>query len=191
MVRPFPTMPAFIPVMVESVVDLEMDHFEQYDGNQFIRGQARFRMSQKQGDKTVIVHRLDAGTRGGDYKQQLVSADFVGLLWDTVYKIELGAFCAVSSDPLMGYDEIDQTETTQTCSAAADPSIRFDQAGFDALYGPQSFRLADYLALEFSPGISPVPDTPQVPEPGTGLMVAAGVLAYAALRRRRQVTHLN
>jgi len=63
--------------------------------------------------------------------------------------------------------------------AVADPVFGFDQEAFDeyaALAGFSTFSLADYFALEYSPGY-------YAPEPGTGLLLAVGLAL--GMRRAR------
>lgn len=60
------------------------------------------------------------------------------------------------------------------CKAHVDPTIRFDQAAFDALYGANSFTLTDYYRLQFSENVVPIP--PAVWLFGSGLL---GLIAVA------------
>ena len=56
------------------------------------------------------------------------------------------AYAGTAGPPFDSYDSV--------VSAHVDPIIRFDQAAFDAMYGANSFRLADYYKLEFSPNLT-------------------------------------
>lgn len=62
--------------------------------------------------------------------------------------------------------------------AFADPLIMFDQETFDATWGEDSFPLADYFRIEYSPGIV------FVPEPSTLLIAAVGIVCLLSQRRR-------
>lgn len=66
------------------------------------------------------------------------------------------------------------------CQAVIDPLLEFDQATFDATWGPLSYPLDVYWELVQSPNL--------VPEPGVGSMLAWGALALvgatSSVRRR-------
>jgi hypothetical protein len=61
-----------------------------------------------------------------------------------------------------------------------DPTVVFDQEAFDAEYGANSFALADYYTIDYSPNIP-------APEPGIAALLALGAsgLALRTTRRRR------
>lgn len=66
------------------------------------------------------------------------------------------------------------------CWVAARAAIRLDQAAFDQQMGADTFPLANYFALGFSPNIS------MVPEPAIAQLWLLGLLLLpAALRQRR------
>lgn len=68
------------------------------------------------------------------------------------------------------------------CSSVVDPWLSFDQGAFDALQGPDSFRLSDYFGLEYSANVPTSPAA--VPEPsafsliGLALVAAWGTISF-------------
>jgi hypothetical protein len=66
------------------------------------------------------------------------------------------------------------------CGMAVDPAITLDQQAFDAAYGSNSFALADYYALNFSPNVP-------VPEPATALLWLTGLAVVGRCKARRCV----
>jgi hypothetical protein len=63
-----------------------------------------------------------------------------------------------------------------------DPTITFDQAAFDQMYGASAYNLADYYGLEFSPNLH------SAPEPSFAWLTLSGLgaLRFAQHRRRRE-----
>ncbi len=60
-----------------------------------------------------------------------------------------------------------------------DPTVTFDQAAFDQLYGASAFPLAQYYGLEFSQNLP-------VPIPVTAWLVLSGLGGLSLVRRGRQ-----
>lgn len=61
------------------------------------------------------------------------------------------------------------------CSAAADPTVEFDQASFDAQMGTSTFALNEYYEFAYSANLP-------VPEPETYAMMLAGLGLLSARR---------
>jgi len=72
-----------------------------------------------------------------------------------------------------------QVSASSGCTALADPEFTLDQAALDAQLGTNTFTLTSFYQLEFSPGVT------AVPEPSQALLFLAGLSGLAALRRHR------
>jgi hypothetical protein len=66
-----------------------------------------------------------------------------------------------------------------------DPTVTFDQAAFDALYGLDSFPLAEYYQIRLSPNIPTSGPTTPMPEPSTLAILGVG-LGGLIIRRARK-----
>jgi hypothetical protein len=74
------------------------------------------------------------------------------------------------------------------CGSVVDPWLSFDQGAFDALQGPNSFRLSDYFGLEYSSNVPTSPAT--VPEPSIFSLVGLALLiAWGASHAQRKLPH--
>jgi hypothetical protein len=69
-----------------------------------------------------------------------------------------------------------------SCFASIDPTFYFDQAAFDAMYGPNSFQLDQYFSLAFSENIDR--GEIAVPEPGSIALLVRGFAALGYSRKR-------
>ena len=67
------------------------------------------------------------------------------------------------------------------CGAHVDPLIALDQDAFDTRYGADSFPLADYISLAFSPNIPSTTD-PVVPEPPIAPLVLTALAGLTFMR---------
>ena len=107
--------------------------------------------------------------------------DEVKTVWlsDNLYE----AFVTVSGQASASLDQTHDPATAGWASydATADPTIRLDQAAFDAEYGPNAFLLSDYYTMDFSPNIP-------IPEPSTFCLLGTGCLGLLGRLRRRPVT---
>ena len=110
------------------------------------------------------------------------------VLLNPYYTVKLGAGCEVGATGwiLTGYGGYyDENPQQAECTATVDPTILFDQATFDALYGVETFTLADYFILDFSPNLNMGDTTPpdtgtddgsaKVPEPGSFILLLIGI----------------
>ena len=70
--------------------------------------------------------------------------------------------------------------TQGVCGAYADPIISLDQAAFDVMMGTETFNLADYYELVFSP----VP----VPVPAAVWLFGSALLGLAGFSKRRSLS---
>jgi hypothetical protein len=102
------------------------------------------------------------------------------------YIAKVGAGCSTSAEGwYTGFYNFvtNRYETTSVipqhveCTAMVDPIIGFDQAAFDALYGANSFTLAEYYSLGFNAGVVPVPSAVW--------LLGSGLLGLVAVARRR------
>ena len=142
-------------------------------------------------DGSILVDGVTSGVSDGVDKQVdggVISQSYANehtLLFDfsqgdTVAQVDLSAECQFAS-LFAGHGEVH-------CTAIADPVFSFDQAAFDAQMGDKTFKLADFFAIEVSPGLDPVAG---VPEPAAWALMIVGVFGVgAAMRgtRRRLAT---
>jgi hypothetical protein len=84
------------------------------------------------------------------------------------------AIAQVFLDALCGVELQPSESANVTCTA--DPLVGFDQAAFDAQFGPNSLQLADYFGFVFSDGLAPLPPS-SAPEPATLALLAGGLAA--------------
>ena len=89
----------------------------------------------------------------------------------TTYEVMIGAACSVIAP---------ETGPQSTAQAAVDPSISFDQAAFDLKYGSNSFPLAEYYHIDFSPNVP----LAAVPLPSTMLFLGCGLVGLVGFRRK-------
>jgi len=73
------------------------------------------------------------------------------------FTVMLEASCGASAQGSVDFLTGALGSASDTCNAAIDPQIQFDQAAFDAKYGTQSFNLSDYYRLDVSPNVVPLP----------------------------------
>jgi hypothetical protein len=136
------------------------------------------------GETIHIFQELGERRMNGDVHLRLEPFESLLVSFGREYYVNLLAQCWLPPDTNV-------QSAPHTCDAFADPYIRFDEAKFNVMYGPNAFATyGKYMNIQLSPGISNNPRT-VVPEPGTGLMLAAAVLMYATFKRRRRVSRLN
>jgi len=97
---------------------------------------------------------------------------YVGIVAGGEKTVSAGGYCrvSVSHSPIafVGFS---------SCNVMADPVIEFDQDTFDAQWGAQSFPLADYYRMVYSPNV-------ELPEAEAWISAAVACFALAAARRR-------
>ena len=124
-------------------------------------------------NKTVAYKIQHDGSPGSDSFNELTTVDASP---NTAYSIEISAGGGAFADWTPGVG------TYSSFDVAVDPKIGFDQAAFDALYGSNSFPLAQYYSIDFSPNV-PVPS---VPVPGALPLFASGLAGLGLLGWRRK-----
>ncbi len=94
----------------------------------------------------------------------------VDLVIDNINLVRVATSCIIRFD----FDD----ETTAACNVSeASGSFTFDQQAFDLARGENTFPLADFYTMDFSPGI--------VPEPSATVSMFAALATLCALRRRK------
>ena len=101
-----------------------------------------------------------------DYSGETLIAD------SAIYRVHAEAWCNV-------YVKVEFV-TQGVCGAYADPIISLDQAAFDVMMGTETFNLADYYELVFSP----VP----VPVPAAVWLFGSALLGLAGFSKRRSLS---
>jgi len=92
------------------------------------------------------------------------------LLYGKQYAIVLDAFCVADTT----------TTVASECQAVADPSLKFNQAAFNAemaAAGLPTYSLSQYYGFGYSPNLAP--------EPSTLVLLGSGLLGIAGLARKR------
>ena len=170
-VRTLLFIPDFIPVEVTFVLDVDLIHLPS-TGGPFAQADVTLRERES---RDLLAWRRIGGSHRGSFRQHSESADFLALYWDVPYEVRARSGCWVE---VPGGPDV-----TNSCRTFADPTIKFDQARFNELYGDQAFQLDEYFALELSPGLN---DPSAVPEPSTWLLFSAGVVGLLSYRSSKQ-----
>jgi hypothetical protein len=144
-----------------------------FNNNGYGRASAAAGIMYANSGATLLVFTAQFGTND--------AFDEVKTVWlaDGLYE----AFVTVSGWASASLDQTHDPATAGWASydATADPTIRLDQAAFDAEYGPNAFLLSDYYTMDFSPNIP-------IPEPSTFCLLGTGCLGLLGRLRRRPVT---
>lgn len=121
----------------------------------------------------------------GSTPSQFVRSQYFDLpandpLVNPFYKVTIGARCdALAWVDSLSYWGTKTSDAWAECQTAVDPVIRLGQEEFDAVYGADSFPLADYYRLQFSANVGAIPLPPAV------WLFGSGLLGLVAVARRK------